>query len=376
MFDLALGIFLFLSPIINLFGNNARLNGQVLALQFYQFRSLSPVNSAVQLQFFLYGIIVLFAVALMSKTARSFKDKYLAYFLGLCGMSVILHPKTLSAFTPILLGCLFYYLVVTYVRNIRRLSWVIVAVATLNTIFAVMQFFNVHLLYQATGRIDGLMCLSTHLGQYQAVATPFFYAIHPLLIIIPVIGLILSKSFTPLIALFIGMAYLWYPKKGKFFVNLAPMGLIALLGVIIAFVVRNHQLILYKGGLRVDLWFHSVKQLMAHPFLGHGVGTFSRNVPGMGQWNWTYNEYLGVAFYLGITGLFIALMFLKDKFLNVGDGFKRIVAASCLIVVIICLGQPMLHFPRMVGTVIPLFAFLKILKRKEIPNEDTIYGGT
>ena len=372
MFDIALGIFLFLSPIIFLFGNNARLNGVIMALQFYQFKSLSISNNILQLQFFQYGIFVLFIIALMCKPIRYFKDKYLAWFLGLCAFSVLLHPKTLSAFVLIFLGVLFYYLVVQYAKNIKKLLYVIVLISTLNTFFAILQFFNIYWLYNPTGSIYGMMFSPSHLGTYQALAFPICYAIHHALSIIPLIGLILSKSITPFIALLVGIVYLWIPKKSiqfwkKIFINLFPMGWATLLGIFIVLIIRNYHNFSYKLSLRIGLWVATLREILENP-MGYGLGTFSglssQIYSNQGHWEWTYNEYLGIAFCVGILVWFIMGLFLIDKFQDIGEGLKRVIAASCLIVAVICMGQSPMHFPRLIGTIIPLFAFLEILKMK------------
>ena len=370
MFDIALGIFLFLSPIIFLFGQNARLNGTVLALQYYQFKSLSVSNNILQLQFFQYGIVLLFIIALMQKPLRDFKDKYLAWFLGLCALSVVFHPKTISTFIPIFLGFLLYYLIVQYAKNVRKLLYIIALVSALNTLFAVLQFFGINIFYNLwSGSICGMMFSPSHLGIYQALALPICYAINPFLAIIPLIGLLLSKSMTPFVALLVGMVYLWFPKRKKIFINLAPTGLIVLLGIFIIVVVRSYRFIFYKLTLRLELWVATLREILHNP-LGFGLGTFS-GLSGnfysrLGHWENTYNEYIGIAFSAGILSLFFIAMFLRNKFKDIGTGFNRAVILSCLIVAVICMGQSPMHFARLAGTIISLFAFLEILKRKEI----------
>ena len=368
MFDLALGIFLLLSPVIIMLGHNARINGSIMALQFYQFKTFSTENNILQLQFFEYGIVLLFIIALMQKPIRYFKDKYITYFLGLCALSVFIHPKTLMSFLLVFLGCLFYYLVMSYAKNVKKLLYPIVIVSTLNTLFAVLQFFGINWIYKIIN-ISGCMFTPSHLGTYQALAFPICYAINPYLSIIPLIGILLSKSITPIVALLVGMVYLWFPQRKKIFVNLAPMGFTALLGIFIVLFVRNYKYIFYKFILRLGIWSATIKEIFFRPFIGFGLGTFSelsdKFYSKLGHWGWAYNEYLEIAFCVGVLVWFIIYLFLMDKFKKIGIGLERNIAASCLIVAIICLGQSTLHFARLIGTIIPLFAFLEILKRKE-----------
>jgi hypothetical protein len=164
------------------------------------------------------------------------------------------------------------------------------------------------------------------------------------------------------------MGYLWFPYKKKIFVNFAPMGLTALLGIFIVLIFRNYQNIVYKLSLRLGLWFATLKEIFKNP-LGYGLDTFSglssKFYSKIGHWEWAYNEYLEIAFYVGIAVWFIIGLFLIDKFQGIGTGLQRTIAASCLIIAVICLGQPTMHFARLAGTIIPLFAFLEILKQKE-----------
>lgn len=365
MFDIALGIFLFLSPIFILLGNNARINGLFGALQYYQFKNLSLESNAVQLQFFQWGILFLFIVALSQKPVRYFQDRNFACLFGLCVLSTIFHPKILPVFIPILAGFLLYYLVVQYAKNIKKLFYIIVAISTLNTFFAILQFFKINFIYNLwSGSIVGMMFSSSHLGIYQALALPICYAINPFLAVIPFIGLILSKSFTPLLAGIIGMAYFLYPRKNRIFINLAPMGWIAVLGIIVIFLIQNYQNIIYKLGLRFQLWRDVLIDILHKP-MGYGLGTFSKVYTGIGEWAVPQNEYLGCVYYIGILSLFFIYGFLKDKFIGIENNFTRVISVSCLIATITCLGQSALHFPRLAGTIIPLFAFLEIAKRKE-----------
>ncbi|KKL79005.1 hypothetical protein LCGC14_2019210, partial [marine sediment metagenome] len=67
MFDIALFIFLLLSPIILL-----PAIGNVTALQFYQFGMIDSTNLMLQLQFFQFGIVSLFIISLFQKRAREY----------------------------------------------------------------------------------------------------------------------------------------------------------------------------------------------------------------------------------------------------------------------------------------------------------------
>lgn len=369
MFDLALGIFLLLSPVFNLFLSNARINGQIAALNYYQYKALDISNNAVQLQFFQYGVFLLLAVALSQKPIREFKDRNFAGIFFMCVTSVLLHPKTVMNFTPVLCGFLLYYLIAVYAKNIKFLLLPIVIISVLNTFFAILQSFNIRFPYGSAG----LMCSMSHLGAYQAIALPICFYLNPFLSIIPLIGIFISKSYAALFTSCFGLAYLLYPQRRKIIINLSLMGLIALFGVGIVLFSRYGHSIIYKLQLRLDVWGEAIRQVFLSPLAGRGLGVFSYTDK-MGHWEWAYNEYLSIALYAGIPVLFFVYGFIKDKFKLGINGLFRIITASYFITTIICFVQPSLHFARLAGTIIAVFAFMEILKREENHNEDSLHG--
>ena len=129
----------------------------------------------------------------------------MALSLALCLLSVFWHPKTVKIFPNIMLGFLLYYLVAMYTREYQKNSLRVLIVSALNTIFAILQSFGIHWFYKPSGRIDGLMCISSHLGMYQALAVPICYWLNPWFVIIPIIGLLLSKCLIANIAVSVAM---------------------------------------------------------------------------------------------------------------------------------------------------------------------------
>jgi len=351
---IALGIFLFLSPIIVLIGNHARLNGLFAALHYYQFNFLGAVNNAIQLQFFQYGAVALFITALLTKPMRDFKDKYAGLFLAVCFINVFLHPSGLRNFGYILLGVMIYYAVVTRVKNIRSLFWVIFTVSLLNTSFALLQFFGINLIYNSLGRIDGLMRISNHLGIYQALALPLCYSLNPYLAIIPLIGLLLSKCVTAAIAAIIGMSYFLWHKRFR----MGSVTFMCLLSGIAFFIAYNSKIIIPKIQLRLWVWGQCLGDIIHKPFSGHGLGGFEMIKPIYGTFTNPYNLYIETAYFIGIVGLIILLLFVKDKISSTAIG------ASCLILLVCGLSQSFMDFPRLAGTAIVLFGLSKC--REEI----------
>lgn len=348
MFDFVLKIFLFLSPIFLI-----PHNGLAERFQFFQFGYFSSSISLVQLQFFQYGTIILFMTALFTKPQRLFQDKWFGVLLSICILSVYFHPKTIVNFSNVFLGFLLYYLVVSYMKNSKSIFWVIAAVAAMNTAWAILQFFNIHLIYRPTNEIIGLMSYKSQLGIYQALAVPLCYVLNPWLSIIPLTGLLLSKSATSIIPMFIGMCYLL---RNKIFSFKSMPILLFLISCLAIFGGR----MFYKLSLRFDVWVETLKMISQKLIYGHGVGVF-QYIDKKTEYTDPYSTYLEVAYVLGLFGLIALLFFLKDKFSFKSDSFTIDgLYASCLILVIAGLGYSFMDYPRLAGTAIVLFGLLTI----------------
>ncbi len=357
MFDLFLKIFLLLSPIFLL-----PFNGLAQRFQWFQFGYFSPSVNLVQLQFFQYGTVFLFLIALFEKPKRFFQDKYLGALFLFFILGVYFHPIAIKSFHNILLGFLLYYLVVSYTKNIKSLLKVVVVVAFLNTIFATLQFFDIYLIYNPKFPIEitGLMNYKTHLGIYQAIAIPICYMLNPWLSIIPIIGLLLSKSVTAIIPAVIGMVYL-LKKKIYSMTNLM---------FVVACLVFFGGKIFHKLSLRFDVWLSTIDMIKEEIIFGHGIGVFehiqevSKEVI-IGHSD-PYSLYLGVTYALGIFGLGALLLFIFDKFTEPKNDevITKGLIAACLILVISGLGYSFMGYPRLVGTAIVLFGLLTVKKEE------------
>ncbi len=356
MFDLALKIFLFLSPIIfTSFGYAPRF-------QFYQFGYFSSSVSLLQLQFFQYGTVVLFLTALFDKPKRLFQDKYFGILFAICIWSVFLHPKTIQNFQNIFLGFLLYYLVVSYTKNVKSILKIVVIISVLNTIFAILQFFHINLIYYPKADIIGLMSYKSQLGIYQVLALPICCVLNPYLSIIPLIGLLLSKSVTAIIPAAAGMAFLFRKKIYKLqFSYIYFM-------VFIASVVFLCIKFFHKFSLRFDVWGVTLQMIFKKWLYGYGIGTFKYVNSKHIQYDDPYSLYLGVAHALGIFGIIAFIVFIGNKFI----GFKNnsLIAqgllASCLILVLCGFGYSFLDYSRLAGTAIVLFGLLTVMKEVKI----------
>ena len=378
MFDLILKIFLFLSPIIFLFFQQfPLLNGKIAGLQFYQFGFFTTNTEVIQQQFFQYGVVILFIVALFSKQARVIKDKSLGLLLIVCILGVIWHTKTIKSFYSIFLGFLLFYLVATYTKNIKPVLKIIVVVSILNTLFAVLQFFNINLIYSPKytvntsfggSEIFGLMSYKTQLGIYQALSIPICYLFNPFLSIIPLIGLLLSKSLTAVICALIGSFYLLREKISR--IRFSYIYFMVFISLIVVYSIRLFLNFNHKLDLRLDVWSYSLKMFFKNWFYGAGLGLFKYQ-GALTTYQNPYSFYLQVANGLGILGFLALLFFIKDKLVGINKEniTAKVLFCSCLILVLSGLGYCLLDYPRLAGTTIVLFGLLTIIK-KEVRNED------
>lgn len=353
MFDLFLKTFLLLSPILLL-----PFNGLAQRFQWYQFGYFSPSINLLQLQFFQYGTVFLFLVALFNKPARVFQDKYFGILFLFFILGVYFHPKTIVSFHNILLGSLLYYLIVSYTKNVKSVLKVIVVVAFLNTVFSVLQFFDIHWIYKPTDEIIGLMNYKTHLGIYQAIAIPICYALNPWMSIIPITGLLLSKSATAIIPATIGMLYLLKKKLYSMSNLMVAISCLLLFG----------GKIFHKLSLRFEVWIETIETIKQKFIYGHGIGVFEYTGELTKNYSLEYSNpysiYLGITHALGIFGLMAFLFFIISKFEipKNNDLITKTIITSCLILVISGLGYSFMDYPRLAGTVIVLFGFLTIKK--------------
>lgn len=338
MFDLSLAIFLLLSPIIFL-----PAIGNITALQFYQFGVIDSSNSFLQLQFYQFGIITLFIVSLFQKKIRELNDKWLGIFLGCCLINVLLHPISVKVFSSVFLGFLLYKLVYEYAKHIRLLLFSIAMVSIINFIFQVLQLFGVNLIYSYAG----LMKNPSHLGAYQALAAPICFYFNPYLAIIPIIGLLLTKTWTAIFAVVITISYVFRKKITE---KLDMILVMLFMSIAIFLITIFHKAILYDLSPRLWIWKETLKSLT---ITGHGFN-FKMYCEPLGEFNNPYNVYFGILYSLGIFS--IPLFIWLYKILKI----RNKLFPSCIILTIIALGQSFMDFPRLAGTVIVLFSLLKI----------------
>lgn len=360
MFNIALGIFLFLSPILFL-----PLSVPAIAtLQWYQFGFFTNGIEVVQRQIFMYGIVLLMISALFDVPKRLFGDNMMKWLLLICFCVVYAYPITIKIFPTVFLGFLLYYLVSVCadVRNLKPFFIIIILVSAINSIFSILQIFHIHFLMFKNDEIIGLMGYKTQLGIYQALALPICYIFNPWLCIIPAIGLILSNSATAILSAIIGMFYLLH-KKGLRIQSIPIWQVFFMLTLIYLY---SH---FDRLPIRFESWKYAIQGGIYHWFKGNGICLFNYTKPMDGNniklFTDPYNLYLEVFWSLGIFGLLAFLFFLHERFykFKADNDMKIALFTSCLIFVIVGFGYSFMDYPRLAGTAIVLFGLLTAVKK-------------
>lgn len=357
MFDTALKIFLLISPILFL---PLWIPG-IATLQYHQFGYFNNSINLSQLQIFTYSVVMLFIISLFDKQKRFFYEKLPVLLFLIYVVGIYIHPGTIKTFPIIFLGFILYYLVSIFSNagDIKPIFYVIFFVSLLNTIFSLLQFFNIHFIYSPKEEIIGLMGYKTHLGIYQAIAIPICFVIHPALSLIPLLGLILSKSATAFFAAVIGMAFFF---RKKLFIEsiIIWMAFISILSMIL--IKCFHQL-----SLRFDVWVQSFLMGLNHFITGHGIGTFHyvrKEVTLSFEYSDPYSLYLGIFHALGIFGLLTFVVFIVKKMIEFRPEslLEEGLLTSCFILVVVGLGYSFMDYARLAGTAIVLFGLITAIK--------------
>ena len=356
MFDFVLKIFLFLAPIV-----------------YWQNLPLSQV----QIQFFQLGTIFLFLVALSQKKQRDLQDSSLFALGCVCFLNIFIAKTPFSnmALTNILFALLLYYLIVCYAKNIRCIFKVLVALSIINTLLAVFQRFGIDFVYATSSECSAFLGTSAFHGDFQALVLPLAFFLHPLLVVFPIAGLVLSKSATGLMAVSVGLTFLLVRRKH------GPIYLLVVLSSLGAFVIHFRELLLYKIVMRLEIWERTLELIFDRPFQGWGFGSIKGFIellywPKYGNADRIYNDYLEFALCVGIIGLIVFILFVFNKIKRYRKAEKTFLLdtafASCIIASVVCLfHSPMAPLfsgigqsPRIAIVIITMLAMLEILLQR------------
>lgn len=175
----------------------------------------SPLSVA-RGKFFIFATIALFGISFLCEQKRQLKQPLVGIFLLLAFLRTFFDNGvrqfesfnfwlSSAAFMYVLSGVLLFWLVYCYTDNIRNIIKPLVAVCVLNFILVIAQLFNFDFMWHHAPAISGFMDTPSQLGQYSALSLPIMFYFHPLLTLIPLTTLFISKSISPILAGALGM---------------------------------------------------------------------------------------------------------------------------------------------------------------------------
>jgi len=298
----------------------------VFDIGLYLFTFLCPIffiknwnSSMMQNIFFAFGTFTLLGLSFLSPKQRDYRNKYLGIIILWSLVNVFIHTFKYSltnsvaanwinyclmseGFLYVLCGCLLFYLIVSYKKNFN-IAYPILAISLLNLIFVLFQKAGVYPIWKGNGTIYGMMDVRSQLALFSAFAIPILYVWKKWLIIIPLISLILSNSYTGLFALFIAVALYLFIRKSQF-------ALIWLLLAVPLYLYTDWQRLFF----RLEFWPVALKQILEHPFIGSGFDNSLRGnmIPTRIGWGYIHNDYLNIARDLGIPFMCLIIVSLKN----------------------------------------------------------------
>ncbi len=354
LFNLALKVFLFLSPIFF----------------FWEYKS-----SYVQGMFFVFGSFALFGMSLGLEVRRKFSNPWLSMFLLGALIRVFVGGNfnsesewfnfwmSSAGFIYILAGVLLFYTVYSHAEDSKNYLTPILAVCSVNLILVVAQLLGHDFMWSNNLSIGGFMGISSQLGQYSAMSIPVLAFISPWLVVIPLFTLYASGSISSIVALSAGIAFWGWQRKKK---------LMLFLIIPILFGCFNYKLIVQKWRCRPIMWEKTLRVILKRPYLGHGYRSFTKavvqpeakGIVGGKEYSRPHSDPLHTVQEMG----FPIMIFVGGFFLSLWKKFKvakkdaltYFLATSVLIVIVNGSGQTLIRYASLAGTFIVLLAFLFI----------------
>ncbi len=327
--------------------------------------------------FFLFGSFALFGISLFKEPQRRLTNGWLALVM-LWGLLRVFFGEfddlggewfnfwlSAGGFIYILAGVLLYKTVYCYAENIKQYFKPILAVCILNLILVLAQLTGHDFMWTNAPSVSGFASISSQLGQYSALSLPLVYLIHPLLSIIPLITLILSKSVSAILATFVGIGLFCVLRGYRRTIILGLVAIAILLGIL------NFGYISTKWKCRPIMWEKTARAILEKPYLGHGYQSFNETVVqgrslslGGAEFSRAHNDPLHTSQELGLPMMVFIVGFLislAKKFKTANkDILLYLLATSVVIVLVNSCGQTLIRYPEIAGTFIVVLALLAV----------------
>jgi len=313
------------------------------------------------------GLLAIFFISLVLYLWN--KNKPLSLFLSFCILSTFsvtrLSPRAIMLMYQISLGAVFVYAIAQLnYKNREKIKYAIALLVMLQFLWIILQWCGLDPLFVCVynDKMDGLVGFSgapNQIGAFFAITLPMMLHIHPLLSIISIIGLIVSRSSFAFVAGIVsGLLYCFFVYRKFFYYILIAFTLIS------AFFLKkvdNPCFVDFKT--RFGVWAHAIHSTIegdismkhagregivkTNPLYGYGLGNFFVIFPRTPErpyfnyerekYNHAHNEYVESFFELGYIGIIIIFSMIIKFFINFLYTIKdeEIMAYFCCIMAIL-----------------------------------------
>jgi len=224
--------------------------------------------------------IAFFLVASLLIIATCHANKFIGAFLLLSVAHLFMFPSV-DYFEVkmkfLICGALVYHFVHQNYRG-EKYKYVLLAVTALTVFIGSLQFFLKDIFFYAKMETPGMMILPSYMGQFCAIVAPVIAMIHPVLLIIPILGLALSKSIVSIVAFCVSMLFFFYFKSRSLFIVL-----LALVILTLPFLAKKD----FDSGQwhrRLTVWKMVSSKAFRSPFVGYGIGNYGQSL--FMEWNY------------------------------------------------------------------------------------------
>lgn len=305
LFDIALYIFSFLSPIFLLSGWDLNM---------------------IQGVFFCFGIFALLGLSFFCKKQREYRNPFLGFFILWSLINVFIHSFDISlsrgvtsyfidyclmseGFIYILCGSILFYLIVSYKKNFN-IVYPILALNTLNLIFVIFQKLGFKFIWARMDGIAGVFGMAPHMVIISAVSIPILWMFSKPLAVIPIANMLIGHygwghSFSGVFALIMALSLYALIKKKYIW-----LGATMFSGSL--FILLNWSVFYGKALIRFGLWKQTLSEIT---FFGKGWdNSMNMNMINVGNgFMYRHNDFLNISRDLGLVFSLVLAFFVIKK---------------------------------------------------------------
>lgn len=372
-----------------------------------------------------------FQISIFLMLALTHVNRWIGLFLGWSVFQFVFFPDMEGqavVVQNIFFGSLLYHFVVKYAGNLKKYFWALFGVLALSTLWSLLQKFQIDPIFSPStpelqtifSDLSGFFALPAFFGNYAAAVFPLCVFLNPLLGLLVIPAMMISKSSFSILAVLMGLLFiLWYKRRIFFWIALVLSLLIG------SFYIVKYDSPSGQFSRRFKAWHLILREGFRKQFFGHGLSSYgneygffecvqnhkmamirdgkqlgefvisqavemkiepvvqymidrrgkiinmielqnfaNKNGLGFEPWGQCHNEFLEVFFELGLLGLFLLLGFIFNIFkrfhaIKHKDYELIVLMASFISICVISFA----HFPfqvaRLAGPFIVIVAFLE-----------------